>query len=160
MILVICGGIFLFLIFICIVLGDNKKDDREPYLRNFEGMAYALRVSGPTDNVPNHEEIIHDSTPHQNPVVHQDVVSKTMFWIFPYQELYETRWYPLTMAEVTGINFRQLQSRINKARSKGKDISIVQMSPQIEQEANIRENQTQRAKGVNRTMFDNRGRIK
>ena len=65
--IIIVGVIALAgLLFGLLAAADNKqrKDDRQPYIRNSNGLAYALMVRGPVGRVPNHEQFIHDGTPH------------------------------------------------------------------------------------------------
>lgn len=144
---------------ILVVLFEGKPQDRrEMYFRDSSGLAFALMVRGSVGNVPNHEEILHDGTPHQNPVVEQRIVTKRALWIFPYAELEETRWYPLTIAETSGPNLRIMQQRIHRANARGKDIRLVVMSEEIERRAQLVENNTQRGKGVERLTYNQRGK--
>lgn len=153
----IAVSILVAFIGLLIKLDTTPKDNREPYLRNSMGLSYALMVRGPVDNVPNHEDFIHDGTPHQNPVVKRDIITKHFLFI-PYSLERETRWYPLTISQSSGVNFERLSAAVHNARAKGKDVAIVMMDNEIERLANIRENQTQEGKGHEELMFNRRGK--
>lgn len=63
-------ALILFAAIMAFVVGrQSAADNREPYLRDRNGNALALLCVGPNGDVPNHEGIVHDGTPHQNPAI-------------------------------------------------------------------------------------------
>lgn len=131
-------------------------DNREPMMRDKDGNAIMLKVTGDIDEIggidyadtPNHEDYVHDGTPHRNPVVRE---RGGFLGLFRRQE----RYYPLTTspdgreADLEAIR-RQAEAT---AMRKGQKIEIVSVNRRIERQAERVEDQTQRDRGFFNRLF-------
>lgn len=130
---------------------NTPEDNREPYVRDESGKIWALYVSGPTGNVPNHERFIHapsgHPTPHQNPAVNSYTAIR-WFLMLPFPEEREERWYPLTNSGFP-INLETIQQQISQTPLKRRQ--VVELTPMprwAERQAIRRENSEQLGRGV------------
>ena len=136
-------------------------DNREGYARDLTGRSIALLCAGPGRgdgrfDTPNHERIIHDRTPHQNPAV-----IERYSWL-PFGIHMQYRYYPLTVSTLGYVpDLAAIQSRIMRTKLRRHQIlSLVTMDECIERQAAIRENEEQLARGViaSALTYDRKGR--
>ncbi len=142
------------------LFGRRIEDEREEYARDVDGNVLAFVVSGEErDDLPGtfataeHEDFIHDGTPHQNPVV----IERTelhWFLFIPYTVRVQDRYYPITRgrdgatrADLEGIQQR-VDSKRRKLRRRSQRAYIAPLDERKERLAYRRENATQRARGV------------
>ena len=125
----------------------TPDDNREPYVRDEQGRIWALYVSGPVNDVPDHERFIHDGTPHQNPAVHSYMAIR-WFFILPFPEEREERWYPITDNGIP-VNLDTIQQRISQARlGRGQEVELITMPQWAEKQTIRREHGEQLGRGV------------
>ncbi len=137
--------VLLFVLFLVLVLsfaaGQAAKptDNREPYLRDNAGHVWAL-VVGPDTT---HEDYIHDGTPHQNPAVRSEW---RWFLLFPYEV--EVSYYPITINGRMLPDLDAIQTRVDEARKRGKDVQLCTLDAGLEREVIRRENGEQLGRDV------------
>jgi len=135
----------------------TPDDNREPYARDGQGRVWALYVAGPVGEVPNHENFIHDGTPHQNPAVNSYTAFR-WFLIFPFPEEREERWYPVTNNGIP-VNLDAIQQRIQQTRlGRRQTVELTTMPQWAEKQAIRREHGEQLQRGVPAGKLHKRGR--
>ncbi len=134
-------GVLCVVLLLTLLSGSGGKpvDSREPYLRDRQGHVWALLV-GPGVN---HEQFIHDGTPHQNPAVREET---RWFFIFPYSV--EVSYYPITINGRVLPDLEGIQARVDEGRRRGKDVQLVTLDARLEREVIKRENGTQLGRDV------------
>lgn len=121
--------------------GSGKPSDtREPYLRDRSGNVFALKV-GPGVN---HEQFIHDGTPHQNPAVRDE----GRWFCFLFYYTVEVSYYPITINGRILPDIEGIQARVDEGRRRGKDVELVTLSPELERQVILRENGEQLGRDV------------
>lgn len=127
---------------------SRPTDDREALVGSDDG-PLALRISGEVGTLVRHEELVHDGTPHRNPVVERREVWK--WWPIPGFVEWETRWYPLTIGSRGDIyNLDRIRARVNEFYRRGHDVTIAPMPRSVTIQAERVEDNTQRGRGKNR----------
>ena len=152
---------FIIIIMLIVILNSfAPKDNRESYLRSPSGRAYALCICGDYGNLINHEAIIHDGTPHQNP--HIEIHTRVRFRFFiPYSVDEEIRYYPLTIG-ASGVipDIEAIEKRCEVQRKQGHNVRVVELTYYQERMVARLENIQQEIRGVmeNKLTYKKNGR--
>lgn len=131
--------VLILLLTLCSGNGAKPVDNREPYLRDSSGQVWALLV-GPGVN---HEQYIHDGTPHQNPAVREE-----WRWVFIFPYTVEVSYYPITINGQVLPDIQAIQARVDDGRRRGKDVQLVTLDASLEREVIRRENGEQLGREV------------
>ena len=146
-VIIIILVIILYLMQRFVAILISPKDTREPYFRNENGHAMAIKISGEDGTLPSHEDFMHNGLPHQNPLVQTS--TQTNFFRFwnPIIQI-ETRYYPITVNEELPMQFliEDLQNSIIRMRDNR--VNLIELTEDQEREVYDIESQGQEATGV------------
>ena len=117
-----------------------------------------LKVTGPgyengdyeIFDTPQHERLIHDGTPHRNPLVRERSV--TRWWLFlPYTERVQDRYYPLTVNQNGPPDIDRIRQQIAQMKlRRNQHVEVTTLDHQDERRSERIEDNDQRVRGVTR----------